>query len=124
MSRSELGVFGVRDGKLPMGVLRISTDEGLVGRSFLSFPGPGPAAIADQIVMFVKPLLMGQDPLDIGRHWRRIAGLGHFIDPIVHGVVDVALWDIAGQAAALPIHRLLGSCRDRAPVYFSSGRRP
>jgi L-alanine-DL-glutamate epimerase-like enolase superfamily enzyme len=119
--RSALAVFGVRDGRLPMGVLRISTDEGLVGHSFLSFPGPGPAAIADQIVTFVKPLLIGRDPLDIGRHWRRIGGLGHFITPITHGVVDVALWDIAGQAAGLPIHRLLGSCRDRVPVYFSSG---
>jgi L-alanine-DL-glutamate epimerase-like enolase superfamily enzyme len=119
--RSKLAVFGVRDGLLPMGVLRVSTDEGIVGSSFLSYPGPGPAAIADEIVRVVKPLLVGQDPLDIGRHWRRLAGLGHFLSPITRGVVDVALWDIAGQAAGLPIHRLLGSCRDRVPVYFSSG---
>jgi L-alanine-DL-glutamate epimerase-like enolase superfamily enzyme len=119
--RSQLAVFGVHDGKLPMGVLRISTDEGLVGHCFLSFPGPGPAAIADQIVRVVKPLLLGQDPLDIGRHWRRMAGLSHFLHPIAHGSVDVALWDIAGQAANLPIHRLLGTCRERVPVYFSSG---
>jgi L-alanine-DL-glutamate epimerase-like enolase superfamily enzyme len=118
---SSLAVFGVEDGKLPMGVLRISTDEGIVGRNFLSFPGPGPAALADQIIRFVKPILMGEDPLDIGRHWRRLGGLSHFLSPHVQGVVDVALWDIAGQAAGLPIHRLLGSCRDRAPVYFSSG---
>ena len=118
---SSLAVFGVRDGKLPMGVLRITTDEGIVGRNFLSYPGPGPAAIADQIVTFAKPLLIGEDPLDIGRHWRRLGGLGHFVSPIVHGVVDVALWDIAGQAAGLPIHRLLGTCSDSAPVYFSSG---
>ncbi|MGH2851222.1 MAG: enolase C-terminal domain-like protein [Solirubrobacteraceae bacterium] len=118
---SSLAVFGVRDGRLPMGVLRITTDEGIVGRNFLSYPGPGPAAIAEQIVTFAKPLLIGEDPLDIGRHWRRLGGLGHFISPIVHGVVDVALWDIAGQAAGLPIHRLLGSCGDSAPVYFSSG---
>jgi len=122
--RSELAVFGVRDGTLPMGVLRIATDEGIVGRNFLSYPGPGPAAIADQIVTFVKPWLVGQDPLDIGRHWRAMAGLSHFISPIVHGVVDVALWDIAGQAAGLPIHRLLGTCRESAPVYFSSGHHP
>lgn len=119
--RSELAVFGVRDGRLPMGVLRVSTDEGLVGHCFLSYPGPGPAAIADQIVRVVKPLLLGEDPLDIGRHWRRMAGLSHFLHPIAHGSVDVALWDIAGQAANLPIHRLLGSCRDRVAAYFSSG---
>ena len=34
--------------------------------------------------------------------------------------MDVALWDIAGKVAALPIHRLLGSYRDRVPAYASS----
>lgn len=120
-SSPRLAVFGVRDGKLPMGVLRIETDEGITGTNFLSYPGPGPLAIAGEIVTFVKPLLLGADPLQIGRHWRRVGGLSHFINPITAGVVDVALWDIAGQAAGLPIHRLLGSCRDRIPVYLSSG---
>ena len=103
-----------------MGVLRIETDAGIVGTNFLSYPGPGPEAIAREIVTFVKPLLLGADPLEIGRHWRRLCGLGHFISPITLGVVDVALWDIAGQAAGLPIHQLLGHCRDRLPVYLSS----
>ena len=96
------------------------TDEGIEGTNFLSYPGPGPEAIAREIVTFVKPLLLGADPLDVGRHWRRLCNLGHFINPITVGVVDVALWDIAGQAAGLPIHRLLGTCRDRLPVYLSS----
>src|SRR5215470_13979059 len=116
-----LAVFGVRDGRLPMGILRISTDTGIEGHNFLSYPGPGPAAIALQIVTFIKPLLLGADPLDIGVHWRRMAGLSHFISPIAMGTVDVALWDIAGKAAGMPIHRLLGTCRDRIPAYFSSG---
>ena len=116
-----LAVFGVRDGRLPMGVLRIMTDEGIEGNNFLSYPGPGPAAIADQIVTFIKPLLMGSDPLDIGAHWRRMAGLSHFISPIAMGIVDVALWDIAGKAAGMPVHRMLGTYRDRIPVYLSSG---
>src|SRR6516165_616372 len=116
-----LAVFGVQDGRLPMGVLRISTDAGIEGHNFLSYPGPGPLGIAQQIVTFIKPLLLGADPLDIGVHWRRMAGLSHFISPIAMGTVDVALWDIAGKAAGMPIHRLLGTCRDRIPVYFSSG---
>ena len=37
------------------------------------------------------------------------------------GVVDVALWDIVGKVAGLPVHRLLGTCRHRVPAYFSSG---
>ena len=40
-----------------MGVLRIRTDKGIEGTNFLSYPGPGPEAIAREIVKFVKPLL-------------------------------------------------------------------
>jgi hypothetical protein len=41
-SSPRLAVFGTRDGKLPMGVLRIATDAGIEGTNFLSYPGPGP----------------------------------------------------------------------------------
>jgi len=105
---------------VPLGVLRIETDEGIEGNAFLSSPGPGPAAIADQIVTIVKPWLLGADPLDIGKHWRRMEGLVHYLSPHTVGTVDIALWDIAGKAAGLPVHRLLGTCRDRIPAYFSS----
>ncbi|WP_300608526.1 hypothetical protein [Trebonia sp.] len=67
--RSTAGVasFGPRGGRQPLGVLRVTTDEGIEGNAFLSGPGPGPAAIAEQIVTVVKPWLTGADPLDIGR---------------------------------------------------------
>lgn len=105
---------------VPLGVLRVQTDEGIEGNAFLSSPGPGPAQIADQIVTLVKPWLLGADPLDIGRHWRRMENLVHYLSPHAVGTVDVALWDIAGKAANLPVHRLLGTCRDRIPAYFST----
>ena len=107
-------------GRQLLGVLRIMTDEGIEGNSFLSGPGPGPVAIADQIVTVVKPWLVGADPLDIGAHWRRMAGLVHYLSPHAVGSVDVALWDIAGKTAGLPVHRLLGTCRDRIPAYYST----
>jgi L-alanine-DL-glutamate epimerase-like enolase superfamily enzyme len=64
---------------------------------------------------------MGEDPLDIGVLWGRLQRVARYVDPIAIGVVDVALWDIAGKVAGLPVHRLLGTCRNRVPAYFSSG---
>jgi len=116
-----LKVFAAPDGRLPMGVLRIRTDEGVEGNNFVSGPGPGAEAIARQIVTTLKPLLVGQDPLDVGVLWGRMHRVGRNVDPIAIGVVDVALWDIVGKVAGLPVHRLLGTCRDRVPAYFSSG---
>ena len=119
-----LAVFGVKDGRLPMGVLTITTDEGVEGHNFLSLPGPGPEAVAKQILTFLKPLLLGEDPLDIGALWSRMHGRARYVDPSAIGTVDVALWDIAGKVAGLPVHRLLGTHRHKIPVYFSSGLHP
>jgi L-alanine-DL-glutamate epimerase-like enolase superfamily enzyme len=118
-----LAVFGTGE-TLPMGVLRVLTDEGIEGNAFLSLPGPGPEAVGAEIVTVLKPLLIGEDPLDIGRHWRRAAGMTHFVGAIALGSLDIALWDIAGKVAGLPIHRLLGTTRTSVPVYLSSGHHP
>jgi L-alanine-DL-glutamate epimerase-like enolase superfamily enzyme len=118
-----LNVFGRADGALPMGVLVLTTNVGIEGNSFLSFPGPGPAAVGAQIVNVLKPLLVGANPLDIGALWTRMTSIARwYLDPIAVGAVDIALWDVAGKVAGLPIHRLLGTCREVVPAYFSSGR--
>jgi L-alanine-DL-glutamate epimerase-like enolase superfamily enzyme len=120
-----LDVFGIEDGRLPMGVLVLATDEGIEGHCTLSYPGPGPEAIARQIRQFLAPILIGADPLEIGRLWHRMQAAGRwYADPIAIGSVDIALWDIAGKAAGLPVHTLLGTCRQTVPVYFSSGSHP
>jgi L-alanine-DL-glutamate epimerase-like enolase superfamily enzyme len=119
---TKLDVFGIDDGRLPMGVLVISTDAGIDGHCFLTYPGPGPDAIARQIVQFLKPRLLGQNPLEIGRLWHMMQSISRwYADPIAVATVDIALWDIAGKAAGMPIHQLLGSCRDTVPAYFSAG---
>jgi L-alanine-DL-glutamate epimerase-like enolase superfamily enzyme len=119
-----LAVFGVKDGRLPMGVLTITTDEGVEGHNFLSLPGPGPESVAKQILTYLKPLLLGEDPLDIGALWSRMHARSRYVDPSAIGTVDVALWDIAGKVAGLPVHLLLGTHRHTIPVYFSSGLHP
>ena len=107
-------------GASQLGLLAISTSEGITGHAFLGsafhaadIDGPG-------LIRSLKPLLMGQHPLDRERlnkaMWKRVRTTS--VRSI--GAVDIALWDIAGQLAGLPIHRLLGSYRDRIPAYISS----
>ena len=80
--------FGIGvDGTVPFGVLSIHTDEGVEGNNFLSFPGPGPAAIGDQIVTFLKPLLVGRDPLELGALSTAVSRMYRFVDPIAVGTV-------------------------------------
>ncbi|OBJ01021.1 enolase C-terminal domain-like protein [Mycobacterium sp. 1465703.0] len=99
----------------PLGVLSIVTDEGVEGHTFFGLPEHD---IGPVLATSVKQMLVGANPLDIGRIWRLLSE--RRLPVTAQGAVDVALWDIAGKAAGLPVHRLLGTARDRVPVYSSS----
>ena len=112
--------YGAHTGKFSgaskLGLLAIRTDEGLTGHAFLGsafFPAD---ADGSSLVRVLKPLLVGQNPLDRERlyqaMWKRVRTTT--VRSI--GAVDVALWDIAGQAAGLPIHQLLGTYRTSVPA--------
>jgi L-alanine-DL-glutamate epimerase-like enolase superfamily enzyme len=107
-----------------LGVLSIETSDGITGHAFISFPGIGPRQAGSQILGFVRPRLLGRNPLDIGAIWNELAFFGRYIDPSIQGYIDVALWDIAGKAAGMPIHRLRGSVRTRVPAYASGWFHP
>jgi L-alanine-DL-glutamate epimerase-like enolase superfamily enzyme len=102
---------------LTLGIVTISTDEGIDGHVMISGPG---VDVAPQLVGTVKPMLIGHDPLQIGAIWHLLQSRARMIDPTVQGYVDVALWDILGKASGQPIHRLLGSSRTSVPSYASS----
>jgi L-alanine-DL-glutamate epimerase-like enolase superfamily enzyme len=102
---------------MPLGVLTISTDEGIAGYAFVSGPGPD---VAPQLAGPVAQMLVGRDPLAIGAIWHELQARGRMLHQTVQGYVDIALWDIAGKVAGLPVHRLLGSCRTEVPSYASS----
>lgn len=68
---------------LPLGVLVLSTDEGVDGHTFVGHPGPN---VFDQIVRAAKPLLIGRNPLDIGAIWRTFQNRRRMFDPSVQGI--------------------------------------
>jgi L-alanine-DL-glutamate epimerase-like enolase superfamily enzyme len=107
-----------------LGVVTVQTDEDIEGHAFLGSSRQGAEAYVGPLMEFVKPVIVGRNPLDIGAIWNRLWKLNRNVSTNAIGAVDVALWDAAGKVAGLPIHRLLGSCRDRVPVYASSGWLP
>jgi L-alanine-DL-glutamate epimerase-like enolase superfamily enzyme len=118
------GFATVPNNLMPMGVLTIRTDVGLVGNAFVSGPGPGAAKPCNDIANTLRPLLLGRNPQDIGALWAelwpRTQTLVNPVDPLAVGAIDVALWDLAGKIANQPIHRLLGNYKDHLPSYISS----
>lgn len=103
-------------------VVEIFTDNGLVGI--------GNAALAPQVTkqtidLYLKPLLMGQDPWDVELLWqhmyRKTMAFGRKgIGMVAISAVDIALWDLLGKSAKQPVFRLLGGrTKTRIPVYAS-----
>ena len=79
------------------------------------FYGPTRAEIED----LVKPLLIGQDPLDRELLWQWMKGHRGFSERLT-GNVDCALWDLAGRAAGQSVAQLLGRARTKVRAYAST----
>jgi L-alanine-DL-glutamate epimerase-like enolase superfamily enzyme len=107
-------------GARQVGVVTIQTDEGVEGHAFLGSAFQGADEFAGQVLTRLKPLVLGRNPLDIGAIWLDLWSRNRRVAPTAICAVDVALWDIAGKVAGLPIHRLIGTCREKVPAYASS----
>ena len=103
-----------------MALVRIITDESIEGHAFLGNALSSLGNDASTIVERFKPMLVGQDPLDREKIFQRMTNWA--MGPILRviGAIDVALWDLAGKAAGVPIHKLMGSYRSSVPAYASS----
>ena len=113
---------GRLSGTSQIGLLTIKTDDGVQGHAFLGSSGHSAEMDARSLIHYLKPVVMDQNPLDRERLHEAMAHLYRNTTMRAIGAVDVALWDIAGKIAGLPIHQLLGSYRDRIPAYASSPR--
>jgi L-alanine-DL-glutamate epimerase-like enolase superfamily enzyme len=103
-------------------VVRIVTDEGINGWAEVE----GSKSYLKPHVLFYKRFILGEDPTNVERVMLRIRKLGSF-KPWGSAVsaIEMALWDIAGKAAGLPVYRLLGGkIRDRVRVYNGGVRFP
>jgi L-alanine-DL-glutamate epimerase-like enolase superfamily enzyme len=102
-------------------VVRIVTDQGISGYG----QAESTKAYLKPMVLFYKDYILGEDPTDVERVMLKIRRLGAF-KPWGSAVsaIEIALWDIAGQAAGVPVYKLLGGkIRDRVRIY-NGGFRP
>ena len=90
-------------------LIRILTEEGIIG------VGGTSGHLAGVIDRQIKPYLVGEDPFATERLARiyRNAGSGIWC-------IDMALWDIIGKAAGLPLYQLWGHYHDKIPAYASA----
>jgi L-alanine-DL-glutamate epimerase-like enolase superfamily enzyme len=103
-------------------IVRIVTDEGISGYGQVEWYKPHLAPI----VLMLKPALIGQDPTNVERVMKRIRARGGFKPwGAAVSAVEMALWDLAGKAAGLPVYKLLGGrVRDKVRVYNGAYRDP
>ena len=111
---------GMQFGSTKLGVVTVETDAGVSGNAFLGSSRVGADHYAPALVQFLKPMLIGRDPLDIGAIWRDMWKMNRSVSTNAIGAVDICLWDINGKVAGQPIHRLLGTCKKSVPVYSST----
>jgi L-alanine-DL-glutamate epimerase-like enolase superfamily enzyme len=109
-------------------VLRIRTDAGITGWASSTFGNLGEGARVVQTILEyqVKPVIMGKDPAFPRRiraelwkalNYEGVIGVAQF----ALAATDIALWDILGKNAGLPVYKMLGAYRDRMPVYSMCG---
>ncbi len=103
-----------------LGIVTVETDEGVKGNAFLGSSRVGANHFAPGLIEFIKPIVMGRNPQDIGAIWWDMWKMNRSVSTYVIGAIDICLWDINGKIAGQPIHRLLGTCKDSVPVYSST----
>src|SRR6266571_3876524 len=107
-------------------VARIHSDTGPDGFGYsLVFGGAGSEAV-EAYTRRLGELLIGEDPLLVGRLWdkmyradrgiRRVGIAGYALSAL-----DIALWDLTGKKAGLPLAKLWGATTDRVDAYGSGG---
>jgi galactonate dehydratase len=99
--------------------VRVQTDQGLTGLGETFFTAE---AVSSWVHSMAAPYLLGQDPLRIEQHWKKLDGFVGFnctgVEMRARSAIDLALWDILGQICGQPLYQLLGgACRDSIPLY-------
>jgi galactonate dehydratase len=100
--------------------LKVYTDSGIVGLGEATLEGR--SQTVETAVKEIERYLVGEDPLQIEKHWQTIyRGTFYRNGPVLSSAlsgVEQALWDILGKHLQVPVHQLLGGkVRDKIRMY-------
>jgi L-alanine-DL-glutamate epimerase-like enolase superfamily enzyme len=110
----------------PVLLVQVHTDEGIVGLGEAAAYGGFLDSTEALVLGELRRTIVGEDPFRVERLWSMMATRAHqrgrrgMLMMAISGV-DIALWDIVGQATKTPLYRLLGGYRDRLDAYASAG---
>ncbi len=107
-------------------LVEVETDAGITGWGECF--GPGNVALANKTIVeqVIQPMILGDDPTDRDVIWHKVYNLlrdhGQKGMPMQSlSGVDIALWDIAGKAVGLPIHKLIGGAHRKDVAVYGYG---
>jgi muconate cycloisomerase len=106
-------------------IVRVHTDAGLIGLGEATvsaiWSGETERGTIAAIEQWIAPALIGKDPREINALRMRMDEAIKF-NPFTKAAVEMALWDLAGKAAGVPVYQLLGGkVRDRIPIKMMIG---
>ncbi len=112
----------VPEGTAVQTLTKISTDDGAEGY-YLGGHGHGdqdglPPDERRALLARAKSLLLGEDPFDREKFWRYM-WVANWPENLL-STLDLALWDLQARAFGVPVHKLLGGCRQRVKAYAST----
>jgi len=107
-------------------LVQVATDDGRVGTGESAIYGGSASAIEALIHDVLAPRVLGADPTRPELLWQRMLWPSHQLGtggalPMAISGIDIAVWDLLGQLAGLPLSRLLGGHQDQVRAYASGG---
>ena len=102
-------------------LVRIRTDDGVEGIGAVSnYTSYDYERYTAETIRHLYPILLGCDPLEREAIWHRLRSRVFPVAPGALAAIDIALWDLLGKVAHLPIYQLLGGARNRILSYAST----
>lgn len=105
-------------------VVEVETAGGAIGMGYLQLLSGGSATVSACLQELVRPHLIGRDATEVEAIWSDLWRANYWVGRmgvtvLAQSAVDVALWDVVGKLAGLPLFRMWGGASRRLPAYGS-----